>query len=302
VGLIALGSVAVADIESKNQGRIGQGTLDNQRNTGEGRESNNESYIEKISAGINRVEQELSRANDENTPHKKWDRRWARAGVLGLWAAALVGLLAIFVATHDAWRQRDAMDQQLAIMQAQQRAWIAVEPPQTIGPLEFDDSDHRNGSLTATFVLKNVGHEPAVDVSFYWYITDALMRHDLFEQRQRQAGGGVSLGNALIIFPDEAVPKPARYRFTESEWPNRSPGSAGGVEYVVLAIAGMAKYKFVGTSEIHETAFAYYVIDPRTAADPSPWVRANPMLFRRDATHIDTMILSRYGIAGNWAN
>src|ERR1700730_8994016 len=74
------------------------------------------SYIEHVASAIHRIEQELNRANNENAPEKKRDRYWERGGIVGLCAAAAVGISAIWIGTHDADKQRSVMESQLVAM------------------------------------------------------------------------------------------------------------------------------------------------------------------------------------------
>jgi hypothetical protein len=67
-----------------------------------------ERNVEKITAAIHRVKQELNRSNDENQPQRKSDRRWERAGVVGLWAAAAVGTTAIYIGSSDTHKAIEA--------------------------------------------------------------------------------------------------------------------------------------------------------------------------------------------------
>jgi hypothetical protein len=64
------------------------------------------------------------------------ERFWERAEVLGLWAAAGVGLIAILVSNNDAKEQLVALRAQLGAMLSAQRAWLQV----TVIPasLQFD--------------------------------------------------------------------------------------------------------------------------------------------------------------------
>jgi hypothetical protein len=80
-----------------------------------------ERNIEKIVGAVKAVEEELSRGNNEEYPQQKRDRASERAGILGLWAAAIVGVIAIWIGNSDSGKQRKVMGGQLVTMQAAQR-------------------------------------------------------------------------------------------------------------------------------------------------------------------------------------
>lgn len=143
-------------------------TQDQERAEAEERESADKNHREKLTAAIRRVEQELSRSNDEDTPHKKNERWWNKWEVLGLWAAAAVGIVAIWFGTHDAGEQRGVMQRQLTSMedqlkemQVEQRPYIGIDErraslPKTIG----------NNFIGWDLVFTNDGKTPANYVHF----------------------------------------------------------------------------------------------------------------------------------------
>jgi hypothetical protein len=90
----------------------------------EGSEASNKCDPKQIIAALHCIKQELNRSNDENSPQKKCDRRWERGGIVGLWFAAIVGLIAVCVSSRDAEEQRGAMNQQLTAMIGSQRAYV----------------------------------------------------------------------------------------------------------------------------------------------------------------------------------
>src|ERR1700730_18415529 len=103
--------------------RIREKTRQNQESAHRKRdEASREGDIKQITAAIHRVEQELNRTNDENAPEKKRDRYWERGGIVGLWAAAAVGVAAIWIGNHDAYKQRTVMESQLGEMRSASEA------------------------------------------------------------------------------------------------------------------------------------------------------------------------------------
>lgn len=85
------------------------------------REHRNESLIRDLVAALRLL------ADSSDRPPSKWEQAWRRAEVIGLWAAALVGISAIIVSTIDAHLDRQLTRAQLAEMRYQQRAWVKVD-------------------------------------------------------------------------------------------------------------------------------------------------------------------------------
>ncbi len=141
------------------------------------------SRVEKIVAAINGAIEQLRRQTDETTPKNKSERFWKRAEVLGLWAAAAVGVTAIWVANHDAGSQLTTMENQAIAMQGQLnemkasgersdkliaaneklanatenagRAWIAITK------FSFVNLNDAKDPLKTSVFYQNVGREPA---------------------------------------------------------------------------------------------------------------------------------------------
>jgi hypothetical protein len=123
-----------------------------------------ESEHEDLATAIHAVEQELHRSSDENAPQKKSDRRWERAGIIGLWAAAIVGVVAIIMGNLDSGRQLDEM-------QAEQRPWIGI-PSTDEGldikitePLAFQKDG--SGQMRTSLFLRSAGKKPAFGVRWH---------------------------------------------------------------------------------------------------------------------------------------
>jgi hypothetical protein len=106
--------------EPKYRRRIREKTDENKHEAeAKERETKEERRIGDLTAAIQRVEQELNRANNERTPEKKRDRLWERFGVVGLWAAAAVGVTAIWIASYEAGKQRRIAERQMITMRGQ---------------------------------------------------------------------------------------------------------------------------------------------------------------------------------------
>jgi hypothetical protein len=110
----------VTNLKSEYHGRIREKAEQYERTAERERQKAAEqSNIEKIVRSIEGVTEKLDRQSDEDTSHKKSERRWRRAEVIGLWAAAAVGVIAILVANSDSEHQRHEMHGQLDAMQGQ---------------------------------------------------------------------------------------------------------------------------------------------------------------------------------------
>jgi hypothetical protein len=110
----------VADRVSEYFRRIRQKAEQQQREVERERnEAAENARVEQIISAVNRLEQELDRQGDEKHPKAKSERHWKIAEVLGLWAAAAVGVFAIYVASHDSVEQYGIMKRQQIIMQGQ---------------------------------------------------------------------------------------------------------------------------------------------------------------------------------------
>jgi hypothetical protein len=117
--------------------------------------------LKRIGAAVQNIERELHAANDEETPRRRRERRWNYSGTVGLWAAAIVGGLAIYSSTRDSDKQRAAMKSQLDEMQAEERAWVSVPNGQVA--VEGATTDNQGGlTLELGAMLRNTGKAPAV--------------------------------------------------------------------------------------------------------------------------------------------
>lgn len=119
--------------------------------------------LKRIRAAVQNIERELHAANDEETPRRRRERCWNHSGTVGLWAAAIVGSLAIYSSTHDSDKQRAAMKSQLDEMQVEERAWVSIAGDQAaVEGASMDNQGGLNFELGA--MLRNTGKAPAVHV------------------------------------------------------------------------------------------------------------------------------------------
>jgi ribosomal protein L17 len=78
-----------------------------------------DTYLPKIVAALEGINQRLDRDYDERKPDKNWERKWRRLEVVGLWFAAAVGVGAIIWSGVDAGRQLKEAKLQAALTRAQ---------------------------------------------------------------------------------------------------------------------------------------------------------------------------------------
>jgi len=135
---------------------------------------------EDITDAIRGVERELEKANDWEAPHNRRERRWSNGGVVGLWAAAIVGVFAIGFGYYGAYKQEKVMIHQQEVMSNQLNAMrdqlTLTYPPKlsladlhiwTQGKGELHGSDNPLPELTPGSVIEgsanivNTGREPA---------------------------------------------------------------------------------------------------------------------------------------------
>ena len=88
-------------------------------------EASQDARIEKIIASIEGIVKQIDRYTDEKTPENRCKRRWDKGEVIGLWAAAAVGIVAILVGSDDSSGQRGIMQRQLTEMEQQRLMTIA---------------------------------------------------------------------------------------------------------------------------------------------------------------------------------
>jgi hypothetical protein len=174
----------VADLKSEYHRRIREKAELRERKTeSERQKATEESNVEKIVASIEGAIEKLERQADENTPQKSNERRWQKAEVIGLWAAAAVGVTAILVASHDSHEQMVALTDQVKAMNdqvketkeqrllliEQTRANFRREPP-TIERIDQKQADGTNVPIGYLITPRwtNAGSTSAKEV-LGWY-------------------------------------------------------------------------------------------------------------------------------------
>jgi hypothetical protein len=163
--------------------------------------------LTKIASALESVIKRLDRDHDERNSDQRWERRWRRLEVSGLWAAAAVGLTAIIWSSVDSERARSVMANQLGVMQgqlnetqAEQRPWVsasAFRPSMTV--------DENTIGINITYTVHNSGHSPAVGglaaTSRWVIIKDRSFGEGL---SSRAICGGPAVDTGLNIFPGDS--------------------------------------------------------------------------------------------------
>lgn len=177
--------------------------------------------------------QRRSEAERDERNRKIKDRR-DRAGILGLWAAALVGCVAIIASCVDSERQLRAisaqivqmqaqageMQAQIGEMQAEQRPWVSMTKDSS---LELMFIDHVNNEIDARFKfpLRNTGKNPATAV----YATGQVgfieqIPYGSLQAWQQAVCRGADTALGIHMFPGSVEPV---YDLTVSgKWPTRN--------------------------------------------------------------------------------
>jgi hypothetical protein len=220
-------------------------------------ETAEENRASELSAAIHRIEEELRRTNNQDSPHKRRERWWNKWEVLGLWAAAAAGVLAIVVSSCDSHEQRQVMAGQLDEMRNGQRPWISIDVVPA-GNLIIKDE---NIFLEVFFNMKNTGKSPTV---FAWPEKDTIPNAigKPFDEWQKPANclreprpeGEIKSIQGFALFPDQT------FRLRDTIIIDRKkmiPTNSKGHPSASPAIVGCVRYKFISDYTWHQTGFAY---------------------------------------------
>jgi hypothetical protein len=207
------------------------------------------------------------------------ERFWERAEVLGLWAAAGVGLIAILVSNNDAKEQLVALRAQLGAMLSAQRAWLQV----TVIPSSLQFDSEGAAVLAYKYRVKNVGRSVAENVEIYAnaFVVDGGMKSRTMERqvaecdaiaKKRETSADKSLG--IHLFPDESYPsdeesaqgfttlssaeieRGARMIASSSRKPSSNSLSNRPFE---LNLIGCVNYRLSAGADYHQTGFVFDV-------------------------------------------
>lgn len=140
-------------------------------------------YVEKIIGAVKGVTEQLKAQDGEQNPNTKWERRWRKREVWGIWAAAAVGLIAIIWSAIDSGHERGIMQRQLDEAEAQRLMNIAQSRARVeqlrplILPLGVDGTPPKAGQKVTQFSInsmwKNAGNTDAVRM-LYWFSVGKL--------------------------------------------------------------------------------------------------------------------------------
>src|SRR5437762_2411813 len=137
------------DCEPEYRRRIRKKAAQDQKNAeAKKREAADKSRVEELAAAIHRIPEQLRHSHDQDSPQDEREHWWNKWGVIGLWAAAAVGVIAVVVASCDSHKQRGIMIGQLEEMKDQRRPWVAVTGVDTIG-------DGTNSDVNGTLSISN---------------------------------------------------------------------------------------------------------------------------------------------------
>jgi hypothetical protein len=118
------------------------------------------SDLETVIAELKTVIEHLARANDQASPENQQKRALEKSGVRAVWAAAIVGLLAVIIGRVDSARQDREMRRQNEIIVTENRPWL--KPRVDLISLSFG----KNGDADVRFQFDyaNVGKSAALNV------------------------------------------------------------------------------------------------------------------------------------------
>lgn len=195
---------------------------------------------------------------------------WDRAGTIGLWVAAAVGVWAIVASSADSARQQKVLTEQISEMRAEQRAWVYADLTPA-GKFFWNESGRL--SVPILFTLHNTGHLPAQSVWVklaahagpYFYVPGQDMKSSqqrVCSEALRDYGTAVPTG--VVVFPGQVQSVPVPISLPSDEWTRPSSSSvsnqfgSGGVTFF-----GCIVYSYSDHS-VGSTGFAAHVvrIDP----------------------------------------
>lgn len=175
----------------------------------------------------------------------------------------LAGVIAVIAYTSVAAWQACLTNQQLVVMQNEQRPWLAIEDVKPAGDYSVNKGIAWINSIE--FHLKNVRHGPATNVRIDPIIYPKDSRHamdssDLDTQKTACAG---KVGGGLFdptqygktIFPKST--------WVQSPGTNIQPITNWPFDFIVPIITGCVSYQFTPTGEEHKTGFMIGVTTTR---------------------------------------
>lgn len=251
--------------------------------------------IRKIITSIDRIVEYLDRAEDEHSPKNQDDRRWKRREVLGLWAAAAVGVGAVWFGNHDATEQRIVMqgqldemaeskrnsdrsaNEQLAALKAQvnamkaemeltERPWVHIKNIEFTAPILFNETGI---IISINMIIENIGHYPAMNI---WRDIGAMPMpinaNPADEQKKicdaRKAKAVGADGHGFDLFPGDNTILPLTFTISRQEIEKiRSMPIQTNIGFDSLGFAiyiyGCIDYGFTFSDGHHQTPFIHEI-------------------------------------------
>jgi hypothetical protein len=280
----------VANYDPENWRRFWQEAKEHQHKADQERhEAAENTRVKQIVGSVESAVEQLRRQNDEKAPKNKGERRWKRAEVLGLWAAAAVGLTAIIIANNDAGKQLTTMNNQSGAMQGQLNEMKAASEQTArlvaanekvanatqsagrawVGPFYAAVANMKSGeAIKIDIAYGNTGREPALantatDPKIFSrteWSGGVAAQNILFWENECMNNTPLNELSAQVIFPTTGPASlAAHFDSTSENAPENvrfkaSDQLISGEEF--LAIKGCFTYKTA--EKIHHTAFCYY--------------------------------------------
>jgi len=231
-----------------------------------------------------------------DAPHKKSKSTdWAIAALALMIAGAAFWSAFIFNSQLRAMRKQ---------FEATDRPWIKAEPK-----VESAITFHDNGdlSMSVTFILNNVGHSIATDVTVYG---GALIPKpeggEHFRQpleRQAQLCGKVQpYATTITLFPNETKEFNVGFRVSHEEIEANLVPPPPGMPDVAPAkrtnpiIFGCVDYKFSSLRQHHQTGFIYNVVGTNPKNPNVPY-----LIVVGETLPAANIALERWGAGGDYA-
>jgi hypothetical protein len=126
------------------------------------RESQYYNNIVKITLLLQKIGERSTRDSNEEKTYRKRNFWVNLLGVIGVWLAGAVAIIAILVSSTRYIEQWQIMRDQLSAMHNDQRPWIAVKP--FLGKVSWKDGGL---DVAAKFEFENTGKGPALKVIFH---------------------------------------------------------------------------------------------------------------------------------------
>jgi hypothetical protein len=204
-------------------------------------------------------------ADDNQQQHMpNWRRLGADRWVELLFTAALTG--ATILNSCTSVRQSTIANGQLAIMQADHRAWISAFPINLVGSLTHNASGL---SFTMQFTLKNTGRSPS-RTTFVSFAPSLSGQGPQVTKKVCSDAENSMFG--LTIFPGDIAVQGVGGLIPEAELAglrdDMKNGNFSRVDSFLPAITACIAYKDMESETFHHTSYAFYI--SKAGGDASP--------------------------------